>query len=115
MTANPAYAAEMADEDLDVAISLRITKEDKAALDALAAKYPLKALTIARIAVRLGIAEIRGNPGALFMGPQLKTAEEQELEADAGQVDAEIRAGKKVGTARYRRAILTHLNKKKGR
>jgi len=66
MTSNLAYRTPVAEEDLSEAISLRVTPDDRKALDALAARFPLKAMTIARIALRLGMAEIARNPAALF-------------------------------------------------
>jgi hypothetical protein len=110
----------MADEDLDVAISLRITKEDKAALDALAASSPLKALTIARIAMRIGLAALRNDPALFYMGPHLKAAEDVELEDDASKLAEEQRKGtRETGTrtskARWTRAVYSGLNKKGGK
>lgn len=100
MVPSLSYAADMAEEDLSVGISLRISVDDRAALDALAAKYPLKALTIARIALRLGLAEVQRNPNALFIGPQIKAAEEQEIDEDLPRVQAETAAGKSVSMPR---------------
>ncbi len=66
MASNLAYAPRVAEEDLSEAISLRVTPEDRETLDSLAARFPLKAMTIARIALRLGMSEIAKNPAALF-------------------------------------------------
>ena len=66
MTMNAAYDVGMTDEELTEAISLRITKEDRAMLDALAAGLPLKALSIARIALRHGLKEFTRNPALVF-------------------------------------------------
>lgn len=66
MASNLAYARRVAEEDLSEAISLRVTPEDREALDSLASRFPLKAMTIARIALRLGMSEIAKNPAALF-------------------------------------------------
>lgn len=57
---------EMADEELTEAISLRLSKDDMELLKELAARMPIKKLTIARAAMRLGLAEIAKNPAALF-------------------------------------------------
>jgi hypothetical protein len=56
----------MADEDLSEALYVRITKADKAALDSAAARLPLKSAAIARIAMRIGLAAIEKDPGAIF-------------------------------------------------
>lgn len=64
--ARPGYAAPMADEDLCEALYVRITKADKAALETAAAKLPLKSAAIARIAMRIGLAAIERDPGAIF-------------------------------------------------
>jgi hypothetical protein len=64
---NAAYDVGMTDEELTEAISLRITTEDRALLDALAARLPMKALSIARVALRLGLKELTVNPTALFV------------------------------------------------
>jgi hypothetical protein len=68
MQAQQWYQGAMPDEDLSVVISVRVSREDKARLDDLAKRVPLKALAIARIALRLGITEIEREPGALFRG-----------------------------------------------
>jgi len=58
---------DMADEELTKAISLRLSEEDTALLEALAARTPMmKKLAIARQALRLGLAEIQRDPSALF-------------------------------------------------
>jgi hypothetical protein len=49
---------------LDFALMLRITTKDKASLDALAAAYSLKVANVARIAMRLGVAQIRDVGGS---------------------------------------------------
>ena len=56
-------------EELDKVISLRLSAEDMSALDALSKRLPLKKLTLARIALRLGLKEIERNPAALFSAP----------------------------------------------
>jgi hypothetical protein len=53
-------------DGLDKAISLRLTAEDEALLKSLTARLPMKKLTIARIALRLGLAELDKNPAAIF-------------------------------------------------
>lgn len=60
------YARLMADDDLTEELTMRISKADKDALDALAARMPLKVRTLARIALRLGLAEIEKDPGRIF-------------------------------------------------
>ena len=60
------YAALKSDEDLSEAISLRISKADRELLDALAERLPIKALSIARIALRIGLAEIDRDPSRIF-------------------------------------------------
>lgn len=74
MAPNLAYVARVADEDLSEAISLRVTPDDRQALDALAARFPLKAMTIARIALRLGLAEVARNPSVLFEAKPVEPA-----------------------------------------
>jgi hypothetical protein len=76
----------MADEDLDEVISLRISRDDRAMLDRLAKRVPIKPLTIARIAMRLGLAELDRNPAAFF---------ESEFQAAARKVLAETKPKKK--------------------
>lgn len=53
-------------EELDKVISLRLSKDDFSSLDTLSKRLPLKKLTIARIALRLGLKEIEKNPAVLF-------------------------------------------------
>lgn len=60
------YRRVMSDAELTEELTLRISKEDREALDALAARLPLKTRQIARIALRIGLAEIEKNPGAIF-------------------------------------------------
>jgi hypothetical protein len=59
------YDAVVADE-LNKAISLRLSDEDVALLDMLSKRFPMKKLTIARIALRLGLTELDRNPAAIF-------------------------------------------------
>ena len=60
------YPAVMTDESLDETFVLRITKADRQLLDTLAARLPLKATQIARIALRIGLAEIDRDPSRIF-------------------------------------------------
>lgn len=53
-----------ADDDLSIALALRISPEDKARLDGLAGRLPLRASAIARIALRLGLAQLEADPAA---------------------------------------------------
>jgi hypothetical protein len=43
-------------------ISMRLAPQDAAALDAVSSLIPMPRLTIARIALRLGLAELREHP-----------------------------------------------------
>ena len=56
----------MPDEELTEAISLRISKGDRALLQSLAQRLPIKSLAIARIAMRLGLVELTKNPAAIL-------------------------------------------------
>jgi hypothetical protein len=56
----------MADETLDETFVLRMTKADRHLLDTLAERLPLKATQIARIALRIGLAEIDRDPSRIF-------------------------------------------------
>jgi hypothetical protein len=60
------YAALMSDDELSEGLFLRISEADKGLLDSLAARLPLKAAAIARIALRLGLAEIEKDPARIF-------------------------------------------------
>jgi hypothetical protein len=60
------YAAVMADDELSEGMFLRVSKADKDLVDALAARLPLKAAAIARIALRIGLAEIDKDPARIF-------------------------------------------------
>ncbi len=66
------YSRLMADEVLDETFVLRMTKADRELLDALAARLPLKATQIARIALRIGLAEIDKDPAKIFAGGATK-------------------------------------------
>lgn len=48
------------------AISLRLSPEDSDELDAVCEKIPMPRLTVARIAMRLGLAELRENPARVL-------------------------------------------------
>jgi hypothetical protein len=60
------YARIMSDDGLTEELTMRISKDDRAALDALAERLPLKARAIARIALRIGLAEIEKDPAKIF-------------------------------------------------
>lgn len=66
------YAAVMADDGLTKSLFIRISEADEAQLDALAARLPLKAAAIARIALRIGLAEIERDPARIFAAPAPK-------------------------------------------
>lgn len=68
------YARFMSDEALDETLFVRITKDDRALLDSLASRLPLKASAIARIALRLGLAEIEKDPAKIFAAGTTKKA-----------------------------------------
>jgi hypothetical protein len=61
----------MADE-LTEALFIRISPGDRAALDELSTRLPLKAATIARAAFRLGLAELSRRPGRVLEAEPLK-------------------------------------------
>lgn len=56
----------MKKEDLSRAISLRISRKDQEALERLLGFLPLKKLTIARLALRIGLESLRKNPGQVI-------------------------------------------------
>lgn len=64
----------MSDEALEETLFIRVTSEDKQQLEDLAARLPLKAAAIARIALRIGLAEIDKDPAkVLAAGATKKT------------------------------------------
>jgi len=68
------YARVMSDDGLTEAIYVRISKEDREVLDELSGRLPLKMSAIARIALRIGLAEIDKDPARIFAGgKQTKT------------------------------------------
>jgi hypothetical protein len=67
------YARLVSDEGLSEAIYVRISKSDRDQLEELAGRLPLKAAAIARIALRLGLAEIERDPGKIFVASKSKT------------------------------------------
>jgi hypothetical protein len=67
------YAAVMAEDGLTEALYVRVSKADREALDHLAERLPLKAASIARIALRIGLAEIERDPSRIFGTPKGKT------------------------------------------
>ena len=62
------YARVMSDEGLTEAIYVRISKGDRETLEELASRLPLKQAAIARIALRIGLAEIERDPARIFAG-----------------------------------------------
>ena len=50
-------------------ISMRLSPEDSAALDAVCAKIPMPRLTVARIAMRIGLVELLENPARVLEAP----------------------------------------------
>ena len=60
----PAKAADMAakKDELDAMISIRISKADVKAMDRLADILPMKPITIARTALRLGLVALEADP-----------------------------------------------------
>jgi len=64
------YARIMTDDGLTEAIYVRISKADRSTLEALAERLPLKQAAIARIALRIGLAEIDKDPAKLFAAPR---------------------------------------------
>jgi hypothetical protein len=62
------YAAVMSDEVLDETLFVRISKADRDLLNDLASRMPLKAAALARIALRIGLAEIDRDPARIFAG-----------------------------------------------
>ncbi len=60
------YARLMSDEGLDEQIYIRISTTDREQLRALAARMPLKEAAIARIAMRIGLAELERDPARIF-------------------------------------------------
>jgi hypothetical protein len=60
------YSRLMADDDLTEEITMRISKADRELLDALASRMPLKVRTLARVALRVGLAEIEKDPARIF-------------------------------------------------
>ncbi len=68
------YLRVMADETLDETIFIRVTKADKEQLDRIAERLPLKSSQIARIALRIGLAEIERDPARIFAAGTTKKA-----------------------------------------
>jgi hypothetical protein len=60
------YARIMSDDGLTEAIYVRISEEDRKLLDDLSGRLPLKMSAIARIALRIGLAEIDKDPARIF-------------------------------------------------
>jgi hypothetical protein len=60
------YARLMSDDSLTEAIYVRISTADRQLLDGLASRLPLKMAAIARIALRIGLAEIDKDPARIF-------------------------------------------------
>jgi hypothetical protein len=49
-------------------ISMRLSPEDSEELDAVCERIPMPRLTVARIAMQLGLAELRDNPARVLEG-----------------------------------------------
>ena len=81
------YSPDMADEELTEAISLRISKEDRTILDELAKRFPMKPLSIARVAIRLGMEELLKNPSSIFLDPAKRDAAEWKQVIDAKRAE----------------------------
>jgi hypothetical protein len=58
----------MSDDGLTEAIYVRISEDDRKLLDDLSERLPLKMSAIARIALRIGLAEIDKDPARIFAG-----------------------------------------------
>ena len=66
MSAAIDYARIMSDDGLTEELTMRISKADRGLLDTLASRLPLKMRAIARIALRIGLAEIDKDPARIF-------------------------------------------------
>lgn len=53
-------------------ISMRLSPDDNEELDAVCERIPMPRLTIARIALRLGLAELKENPARVLEGASKK-------------------------------------------
>lgn len=63
------YIEHMPDDQLTEALYLRISAEDRALLKSLGAKLPMKEATIARSALRIGLAELDRDPSRIVLRP----------------------------------------------
>jgi hypothetical protein len=63
----------MVDEELSEGLFLRIAKSDRELLDTLATRMPLKPASIARIALRIGLAELERDPSRILAEGASKT------------------------------------------
>ena len=57
----------MVHDDLSQELTMRISSADRDQLDGIAGRLPLKTRTIARIALRLGMAAIEKDPARIFV------------------------------------------------
>jgi len=53
-------------------ISMRLSPDDSEALDAVSERIPIPRLTIARIALRIGLVELKENPARVLEGESKK-------------------------------------------
>jgi hypothetical protein len=75
------YSRCMSEDELTEAIYLRISQDDRARLDKLANRLPLKMAAIARIALRIGLAEIERDPARIFIGAPPHTPVSDRIDA----------------------------------
>lgn len=55
-----------ADDELDAMISIRVSKKDVTAMRRLSERLPIKPITIARIALRIGLDTLADDPARMF-------------------------------------------------
>ena len=60
------YTLSLMADELTESLYLRISPGDRALLDELSKRLPLKAATIARAALRIGLAEVQRRPGRIL-------------------------------------------------
>ena len=60
------YSRLMTDDVLSATFVLRMSKADREQLARVAERLPLKAAAVARIALRIGLAEIERDPACIF-------------------------------------------------
>jgi hypothetical protein len=64
------YHRLMSDDALSVTLVLRLSPTDKEQLDRVAERLPMKPAAIARLALRIGLAEIEKDPARIFAAPK---------------------------------------------